>query len=396
MLKGFKTKLAPNNEQRTKFAQHAGVARWTYNWGLDVCYQVIEAQRMTTEQGLPKPKFPSAIDLHKKLNAEVKPEHQWFYQSSKCAPQQALRDLENAWKRKLKVKGSGTPKLKKKFVNDHFYLEGAVYIKDGFIHLPRIGLVRLHEAVPNQKLKSVTISRKADDWFVSFKVEFEPVQTEKGFGRVGVDLGVKTLATLSDGKAFPALKPYHRNKAKLKVLQRQLARQTKGGKNREKTKQKIAKLHARIANIRNDATHKLTSHLAKNHSEVVIENLNVAGMLKNHKLAGAIADSGFHEFRRQLEYKAQWYGSNVVVIGSFYPSSQLCSNCKHRQPMPLKLRTFNCESCGLEIDRDLNASINIRDYPDTAASSAVAACGHGNGSSAVEKPCKRKEAGIEH
>lgn len=220
------------------------------------------------------------------------------------------------------------------------------------------------------------------------------MQTEKGFGRVGVDLGVKTLATLSDGKVFPALKPYRRNKAKLKVLQRQLARQTKGGRNRERTKQKIAELHARIANIRNDATHKLTSHLVKNHSEVVIENLNVSGMMKNHCLAGAIADSGFYEFRRQLEYKAEWYGSKVVVIDRFYPSSQLCSNCKHRQPMPLKLRTFNCEYCGLEIDRDLNASINIRDYPETAASSVVAAYGQGDGSSALEKPCKRKELGM--
>lgn len=171
MLKGFKTKLNPNNEQRTKFAQHSGCARWAYNWGLEMQFQVLDARNNAKEKGEPLPKFPSAIDLHKRLNAEVKPEHQWFYQSSKCAPQQALRDLENAWKRKLKVKGSGAPKRKKKFVNDHFYLEGAVYIKDGFIHLPRIGLVRLHESVPNQNLKSVTISRKADDWFVSFKVE---------------------------------------------------------------------------------------------------------------------------------------------------------------------------------------------------------------------------------
>ena len=395
MLKGFKTKLNPNNEQRTKFAQHAGCARWAYNWGLEITLEAALSRRLSNERGEKAPKFPSAIDLHKKLNAEAKPENQWFYDSSKCAPQQALRDLENAWKRYLKVPGSGIPKRKKKFVRDSFYLEGSIYVKDGFIQLPRIGLVRLHESVPNQKLKSVTVSRKASAWFVSLKVEFEPTPTVKGNVRVGVDLGIKTLATLSTGKVYPALQPYRTNKTKLKKLQRQLARQTKGGKNREKTKLHIARLHARIANIRNDATHKLTSYLAKNHSEIVIEDLNVSGMMKNHKLAGAIADSGFYEFRRQLEYKAQWYGSNVVVIGRFYPSSQLCSNCKHRQPMPLKLRTFNCESCGLEIDRDLNASINIHDYPNTAASSAVAACGHGNGSSAVEKPRKRNEAGIE-
>lgn len=360
MLKGFKTKLDPNNEQRTKFAQHAGIARYNYNWGLDICHEVINERKLASVQGLSKPKFPTAMDLHKKLNAAVKTEKEWFYNSSKCAPQQALRDLDNAWKRYLKVPGSGVPKRKKKYRNDHFYLDGAIQVKDGFIQLPRIGLVRLHEDVANQRLKSVTVSRKANDWFVAFKVELESIHTDIRFGRVGVDLGVKTLATLSNGTVYPALKPYKTNKTKLATMQRKLARLAQGGKNRQKTKQKIAKLHARIANIRNDATHKLTSHLAKNHSEVVIENLNVSGMMKNHCLAGAIADSGFYEFRRQLEYKASWYGSKVIIIDRFYPSSQLCSGCGSRQPMPLQLRTYDCQRCGVSLDRDLNAAINIK------------------------------------
>ena len=217
----------------------------------------------------------------------------------------------------------------------------------------------------------------------------EPITTEKGFGRVGVDLGIKTLATLSDGTIYPALKPYRTHKVKLKQLQKQLSKQVKGGKNREKTKRKIAKLHARIANIRNDATHKLTSHLAKNHSEIVIENLNISGMMKNHKLASAIADSGFSEFRRQLEYKAEWYGSSFVVIDRFYPSSQLCSSCGHRQPMPLKLRTYDCDGCGISIDRDLNAAINIKNYSETADSSSAEACGR-------DLPGGPAEAGMEH
>ena len=389
VLKGFKTKLDPNNEQQTKFAQHAGVARWTYNWALGVCLSVIDARKIALEKGEPLPKFPSAIDLHKRLNAEVKPELEWFYESSKCAPQQALRDLDNAWKRFLKVKGSGAPKRKKKFVRDGFYLDGSIQIKDGFIQLPRIGLVRLYEAVPNQRIKDVRVTRRATDWFVSFKVEFEPVHTVKGNVRVGVDLGIKTLATLSDGTVYPALKPYKVNKTKLATLQRKSARQTKGGRNREKTKQKIALLHARIANIRNDATHKLTSHLAKNHGEIAIENLNVSGMLKNHCLAGAIADSGFYEFRRQLEYKASWYGSTVIVIDRFYPSSQLCSRCGHQQPMPLNLRVYECGSCGISIDRDLNAARNIKDYSKTTVSSIVEACGR-------DLPEEPVEAGIEH
>lgn len=375
MLKGFKTKLDPNNEQRTKFAQHAGIARYTFNWGLSICHQVIDARKVALEKGEPLPKFPSAVDLHKKLNHEVKPQFEWFYDSSKCAPQQALRDLDNAWKRFLKVKGSGAPRRKKKFKSDGFYLDGSIQVKNGFIQLPRIGLVRLHETVPNQRLKDVRVTRRATDWFVSFKVEFEPSHTVKGFERVGVDLGIKTLATLSDGTVYPALKPYRANKNKLATMQRKLSRQTKGGRNRDKTKQKIAKLHARIANIRNDATHKLTSHLTKNHSEVVIENLNVAGLLKNHCMSAAIADSGFGEFRRQLEYKCEWYGSQLIVIDRWYPSSQLCSGCGSRQPMPLKLRQYDCSNCGLLLDRDLNAAVNIKNYSETAASSAAEACG---------------------
>lgn len=365
-LKGFKTKLNPNNKQRTLFAQHCGVARWAYNWGIDVCFQALDARNQAKEAGQPFPKFPTAIDLYKKLVAEEKPEKQWLKDASKCAPQQALRDLESAWKRRIKVKGTGVPQRKKKFVRDGFYLEGAIQIKDNFIKLPKIGHVRLHESVPNQTLKNVRVTRKADQWYVSFKVESDIQPTVKCFGKVGVDLGIKTLATLSDGTVYPAITPYRKNKAKLAKLQRRLSRQIKGSKNRVKTKQKIAKLHARIANIRNDATHKLTSHLTKSHSEIVIEKLNVNGMMKNHKLASAIADSGLYEFKRQLEYKAQWYGSKVTLIDRWYPSSQLCSGCGSRQVMPLQIRQYDCSNCGLSLERDLNAAINIRDYSETA------------------------------
>jgi putative transposase len=381
-LKGFRTQLKPNNHQRTLFAQHCGVSRWAYNWGLDACFKALDERNQAKESGQPLPKFPSSIDLHKKLVAEEKPNKQWLKDASKCAPQQALRDLESAWRRKIKVKGSGTPRRKKKFVRDGFYLEGAIQIKDNFIKLPKIGFVKLPESVPDQTIKNVRVSRKANEWFVSFKVEVDIQPTVKCFAKVGVDLGIKTLATLSDGTVYPAITPYRKNKVKLAKLQRKLSKQIKGGKNREKTKHRIAKLHAKIANIRNDAAHKLTSHLTKNHREIVIEDLNVGGMMKNHKLASAIADSGFYEFKRQLEYKAQWYGSKVTLIDRWYPSSQLCSGCGHRKPMPLKLRQYDCSNCGLSLDRDLNAAINIRDYSENTVSSMVSDCGRGNGPSA--------------
>lgn len=195
MLKGFKTKLDPNNEQRSMFAQHAGCARVSWNWGLDIYFEAIEARIKANELGLEKPKWPTAIDLHKRLNAEVKPEKPWFYDSSKCAHARALRNLEKAWKRRFKVSGTGVPKRKKKYQNDSFYLEGNIRVKDGFIKLPVIGFIRLHEDVPDQEFKSCTVSRRASDWYVAWKVEYTPVYTTKALGRVGVDLGIKALAT---------------------------------------------------------------------------------------------------------------------------------------------------------------------------------------------------------
>ncbi|WP_281362133.1 RNA-guided endonuclease InsQ/TnpB family protein [Oxynema aestuarii] len=172
---------------------------------------------------------------------------------------------------------------------------------------------------------------------------------------------------MSDGKIYPNPKAYRQAQKKLAKLQKELSRRQKGGKNREKTKLKLAKAHRRIADIRADYLHKLTTYLAKNHGEVKIEDLNVSGMLKNHKLAGAIADGGFYEFRRQLEYKCEWYGSKLTLIDPWYPSSQICSNCGHRQKMPLDRRQYDCPNCHASIDRDLNAAINV----ENAESSAV-------------------------
>jgi putative transposase len=157
-------------------------------------------------------------------------------------------------------------------------------------------------------------------------------------------------------------------------LQRGLARKQKGSKNRKKAVIKLAREHKKITQIRKDAIHKLTTWLAKNHGEIVIENLNVNGMLKNHRLASAIADCGFYEFKRQLEYKTEWYGSKLIVADRFYPSSQLCSCCKNRQKMTLDKRVYKCNNCGLEIERDFNASINLENYPNTDSSSGRA-CG---------------------
>ncbi|MBO1347365.1 MAG: transposase [Hormoscilla sp. GUM202] len=200
----------------------------------------------------------------------------------------------------------------------------------------------------------------------------KPEHVEHSYGGVGVDLSVKTLATLSNGKTFPAVKAYRKAKSKIAHLQRSVSRKFKGSNNRKKAILKLQKAHYRVASIRNDATHKLTIYLAKNHSEVVIEDLNVSGMLKNHRLAQAIADGGFYEFRRQLEYKCQWYDSKLTVVDRFFPSSKTCSHCGHvRKGLKLSDRTFVCPRCGFFLDRDWNAAINLA----LAGSSPVSACG---------------------
>ena len=359
------------------------VARNAYNWGLATC---IEAQ----EKG---EKRPSAITLHKRLVAEVKPEKQWYYEVSKCAPQQALRDLTTAFKNFFTIKGRGFPKFKKKGKNDSFYLEGNIQIRGNKIKLPRMGWVKTYEKhLPPILVKSsgsnVTISCQAGRWFIAYKVDIEPDKINHAKGCVGVDLGIKTLATLSNGVIFPAVKAYRQQRKKLADLQRSVSRKVKGSNNRKKAVKKLAKAHDRVACIRKDATHKLTSYLAKNHSEVVIEDLNISGMLKNHRLAQAIADGGFYEFRRQLEYKCEWYGSKLTVVDRFYPSSKTCCDCGEvKRDLKLKDRTFICPSCGFFLDRDLNAAINL----SKAGSSPVSACGVSNQRNVSTKRTQRSK-----
>lgn len=337
----------------------SSTSRHAYNWGLALCKQLLNHNKNNPTD---KIKFPTAIDLHKLLVASVKVENPWYYESSKCAPQEALRNLAKAFKRQFQVKGSGFPRFKKKNVFDSFYLEGCLKISGNKIKLPCLGWVKCHEQLPTVTPKNVTISKRAGRWFIAFKLNIAPVNNQISREPVGVDLGINTLATCSNGFVAPNPKAYRKAKHKLVKLQKELCRRVCGGKNREKTKLKLAKCHYQISSIRSDTLHKLTTYLAKNHSEIWVEDLNVSGMLKNHKLAGAISDCGFFEFKRQLEYKTQWYGSKLCLVDRWFPSTQLCSSCGAKQPMPLSQRQYDCSSCNLSIDRDLNASINLLNY----------------------------------
>ncbi len=332
-------------------AKHAGFSRWVYNWGL----------RLWSE-GYKEGLKPGVNPLKKLFTNHVKPQFSWMSELSSKVYQYAFISLSNAFKRFFKKLGA-YPKFKKKGVNDSFTIDnsGKPIRVSGIRHkLPFIGWVRTNEALPECITKKVTISRQAGDWYLSFHVEVPDIHpTPPTVDVVGVDLGISALATLSTGVIFANLKPYGRAKQKLARLQRAVSRKIQGSNNRKKAVVQLARQHRRVACIRNDAIHKITSYLAKNHSRIVIEDLNVAGLLKNHKLASAISDCGFGEFRRQLEYKCAKSGSELVVADRFYPSSQLCSRCGHQQKLSLAVRVYDCPHCGLCLDRDLNAAINL-------------------------------------
>lgn len=213
--------------------------------------------------------------------------------------------------------------------------------------------------MPHVQTSKFRISERAGNWYISFAFEQTVEQPADKISVVGVDLGVKELATLSTGVVFNNPRATKKMKKKLANKQRQLARKVKGSNQYLKQKLRVTKTHKRTSDIRLDATHKATTIISKNHAKIVVENLNVSGMMANHKLAGAVSDTNFYEFRRQLEYKAKKFGSVVILADRFYPSSKTCSSCGVMQNMPLKVRTFDCENCGIIIDRDLNASINL-------------------------------------
>jgi putative transposase len=213
------------------------------------------------------------------------------------------------------------------------------------------------------KIMSYTVSRDVDRWYVSVLVETDVVELPKTGKTVGVDLGIKTLATMSDGTTIENPKCLKKALNKLARKQRELSRKQKGSKNREKARIKVAKIHRTVRLARLDVLHQATTKLVRSYDTIVIEDLNVKGMVKNHKLARSISDCGFGMFRTMLENKCKMYGKTLVVADRFFPSSKTCSSCGHKkEELKLSERTFHCELCGFEIDRDLNAAINLEKY----------------------------------
>jgi putative transposase len=377
MIRVHKIKLNPNSAQSEYFGKACGVARHAYNWALGKWIEQYEA-------GLK----PSALALRREYNA-IKPiEFPWAMEVTKCAPQQAIKNVGTAFqnffrrvKQGVKGKKVGYPKFKKKGVHDSFRADNgpqekgadAVSVDGKSVKLPVIGWVRMRESVrfPGQ-IKSAVVSKMADGWHVALAIETEAqLERKANNGTVGVDLGIKALAVLSNGETVEGPKPHKKLLKRLRRLNKSLSKKVKGSANWRKAKTKLAKLHKRIADIRNDAAHKLTTRLATEFDTVAIEDLNVSGMVQNHCLARSIMDGGFSEIRRQIEYKAKMTGSNVVIVDRWFPSSRTCSSCGLIHIMPLSSRRMVCD-CGNDMDRDLNAARNLAKY---AASSAASACG---------------------
>ncbi len=364
MHRAHNIRLNPTPEQEQYFRQAAGNARFAWNWAVDLLRQ---AQQNRT-------KLPLVGGLKQEFNRIKREQFPFVMETTKCATEQAFADLQHALshyfndikkrkhgKKRTDGKRVGFPRFKsRKRGYGSFYLANNKFTVDGHaIRIPKLGWVNMTEVLRFQgKILSARVTERAGYWFVSIQVELPDPPQHLDTRVLGVDIGVTSLAVDSDGEVFENEKHLAAAQKKLRRLNRWLARKQKGSKNWHKAKQKLARLHLRIANLRADSIHKMTSGLVAKAGIIVLETLNVIGMLKNRKLAQVLSDAAFSEIGRQLRYKTQ----QVVFINPFYPSSKTCHTCGAINPnLTLADRVWDCPSCGTRLDRDVNAARNIRD-----------------------------------
>jgi putative transposase len=355
VILSHKIRMKPTPDQELVLIRACGISRYTYNWALARWKQL-------KSEGVEK---VTRNELKKEWN-QVKPD--WVYDAPKDANQQPFTDLYNGFSRYYK-NGSGFPKFKSKNKSrDSFYVSNdkAKLVGSHSIRLPKVGRVQLCEPLrwkhKDVKIMSYTISRSANQWFVSISVQIDSdkVSTQSPNNMIGLDLGIKEFIVDSNDEHIISPKPLKKHKKKLAKLQRKLSRTKKDSKNREKRKRSVAKQHLRISNIRKDFLHKLSNKITKENRIIVTEDLNVKGMLKNHKLAFHIQDASWYEFTRQIEYKSKRTNSIYLKVDRFFPSTKTCSECGAiKESMNLSEREYTCHECGTVKDRDHNAAINI-------------------------------------
>lgn len=360
MFRAFKYRIYPNVDQVSQIHQHFGCARWVYNYALNKKITAYQSEkkslsRFDIQADLPKLKKQEATAWLKEVNAQ--------------SLQASLENLDKAYTRFFKEK-KGFPKFKSKKDNRqsfHVPQQSRVNFETSKLSLPKfktdISIV-LHRTFEG-KIKTVTISKTpTGKYFASILVEVnEVVPTKKPISEnkaVGIDLGIKTFATLSDGVIIENPKRLRKSLKKLKRLQRTVSRQSKGGFNRAKSVKKLAIVHDKVANQRKDFLHKTTTFLVRNYDTICLETLTASNMMKNHRLAQALSDIAIGKFNELMEYKANWYGKNILRIGRFEPSSRLCTCGVVNKELKLSDRVWTCKICNTKHDRDVLASNNIK------------------------------------
>ena len=375
-----KIELVVNNKIKTYFRKAFGCSRLAYNYGLS-------RWKENYEKGIKM----SILDIKKEFNAIKKEKFDFVYDVTKYATQQPFIHLERAATKFFKDLKKGKvsyPKFKKKsYTSGSFYIGGdAIRLEmrgdKQYLHIPNLGFVKMTEVLRYEgHINSVTITQEGDKFYASFSVKQENVNKKveendlvDSDNIVGIDLGILLFAVLSDGTIYEAPKQLKKLLKRLKKLQRQLSKRqhpktksevltVKKSNNYIKLQKKVKKLYMKIKSIREDFLHKVTTEIVNKYDVIVIEDLNVSGMMKNHKLARSLSDVSFSKFKILLQYKAEMLGKKVIIADRFFASSKTCSNCGNKKEgLKLSERTYKCEACGLEIDRDLNASINLKNY----------------------------------